>query len=335
MADSTPESRTVTSADVARLAGVSRATVSFVLNDTKGARVSAATRERVLDAARRLGYVPHAAARSLRAGRSNLVLIPASVSAMGRLASEWIDDLHEALHRRGYVTVLHAGRFGDPAEAARAWAELRPVAVLALDGDRYTAPTADVLARAGVRAQLAFAARPVPGTYTIAFDHRDLGAAAVEHLIASGRTRIGVIMPKERGLAAFAEPRLAGAGEVAARHMATVVPVELAYAHEDAAALARRWAELGLDGVFAYNDEYAALLLHALRGQGIAVPGEVAVVGADDLVLAGLQDPPLTTVRIDMPSAEDIAARLEELVESGSAEPAPRIEVRLVRRGSA
>ncbi|WP_407840972.1 LacI family DNA-binding transcriptional regulator [Streptomyces sp. DSM 116496] len=62
MAKDTPVPASPTSADVARLAGVSRATVSFVLNDTQGHRVGEAARARVLDAARQLGYVPHAAA---------------------------------------------------------------------------------------------------------------------------------------------------------------------------------------------------------------------------------------------------------------------------------
>lgn len=110
----TPARTSLTSADVARLAGVSRATVSFVLNDTQGHRVSEATRARVLDAAKQLGYVPHAAARSLRAGRSNLVLMPSSISAVGRLVSDWVDDLHSELDRHGYTAVLHAGRFTDP-----------------------------------------------------------------------------------------------------------------------------------------------------------------------------------------------------------------------------
>src|SRR5881398_3527046 len=91
----------VTSADVARLAGVSRATVSFVLNNTQAHRVSDTTRARVLAAAQQLGYVPHAAARSLRAGRSNLILMPASVSAVGSLVSAWADDLQSELERHG------------------------------------------------------------------------------------------------------------------------------------------------------------------------------------------------------------------------------------------
>ncbi|MCX4985771.1 LacI family DNA-binding transcriptional regulator [Streptomyces sp. NBC_00572] len=322
----------ITSADVARLAGVSRATVSFVLNDTPGHRVSESTRARVLDAADRLGYVPHAAARSLRAGRSNLVLMPASISAIGRLVSDWVDDLHSELDRHGYTAVLHAGRFSDPVDAARAWAELRPAAVVALDGDRLTRQAAELLRRAGVRGVLAFASHPVPGVHTIGFDHAHIGATAAEHLIARGRTRIGVVMPQERGLGALARPRLAGAESVAARHMATVAPLELAYTRESATALARRWASLDLDSVFAYNDEYAALLLHALQAEGIAVPDEVAIVGSDDLVLSGLQQPALTTVRLDLASPAQIADALHELIETGSTAPLPAIEAVLVHR---
>ena len=64
----------VTSADVARESGVSRTTVSYVLNGTPGTSISDATRQRVLEAAARLGYAPSAAARTLRSGRSDLVL---------------------------------------------------------------------------------------------------------------------------------------------------------------------------------------------------------------------------------------------------------------------
>ncbi|MGW0395307.1 LacI family DNA-binding transcriptional regulator [Streptomyces sp. NPDC003042] len=332
MAKDTHAPASITSADVARLAGVSRATVSFVLNDTEGHRVSESTRARVLEAAERLGYVPHAAARSLRAGRSNLVLMPASVSAIGRLVSDWVDDLHSELDRHGYTAVLHAGRFTDPLDAARAWAELRPAAVVALDGDRFTTQAADLLRRAGVRGLLAFAAHPVTGVHTIGFDHADIGATAAEHLIARGRTRIGVVMPQERGLATLAEPRLAGAQSVAARHMATVTPVELSYTRESASALARRWPSLGLDAVFAYNDEYAALLLHALQAEGIVVPDDVALVGSDDLVLSALQRPPLTTVRLDLPPAARIADAVHELIATGTASPVPDVAAVLVHR---
>ncbi|MER7110309.1 LacI family DNA-binding transcriptional regulator [Streptomyces sp. NPDC000229] len=324
----------VTSADVARLAGVSRATVSFVLNNTQAHRVSDTTRARVLAAADQLGYVPHAAARSLRAGRSNLVLMPASVSAAGRLVSTWMDDLHGELERHGYTTVLHAGRFPDAMSAARAWAELRPAAVVALDGDSLTGRAVDVLRRAGVRGVLAFASGRVDGVHAVDFDHARIGALAAEHLVSRGRRSLGVIMPQERGLSTFARPRLAGAQGVASRSTATVTPVEMAYTHESAAELARQCGELGLDGVFAYNDEYAALLLHALRNRGVPVPEEVAVVGSDDLVLSALQQPPLTTVRLDLPTPASIADALHELVDRGVPPEVPGVEPVLVHRQS-
>ncbi|MCB5163956.1 LacI family transcriptional regulator [Streptomyces bambusae] len=324
----------VTSADVARLAGVSRATVSFVLNNTQAHRVSDATRARVLDAARQLDYVPHAAARSLRAGRSNLVLVPASVSAAGRLVSAWVDDLESELERHGYVLVLHAGRFPDPVRAARAWAELRPAAVVALDGDGLTGQAVEVLGRAGVRGVIAFGSREVAGAHLVGLDQTRVGALAAEHLVARGRRTLGVVMPQERGLATFARPRLAGAQGVAARSTATVTPVELSYSLESAAELAGRWRESGLDGVFAYNDEYAALLMHALRGAGLAVPEDVAVVGCDDLVLSGMQQPPLTSVRLDLPTPAEVADALHELVDGGTAPQVRGVTPVLVQRQS-
>ncbi len=130
-AHSSPASRSVpTSADVARLAGVSRATVSYVLNNTSAVRISEPTRRRVHEAAKELGYVPHAAARSLRAGHSRMVLMPAPSFPVGPLYSRFIGELQWALGRLDYTVVQYGsvGEYGD--EAARAWAELRPVAVL-------------------------------------------------------------------------------------------------------------------------------------------------------------------------------------------------------------
>ncbi len=149
-----PAPRSVpTSADVARLAGVSRATVSYVLNNTSAVRISEPTRRRVHEAAKELGYVPHAAARSLRAGHSRMVLMPAPTVPVGVLYSQFISELQWALGRLDYTVVQHGsvGLHGD--EAARAWAELRPVAVLVpgagLGPARRASPSSQALRRTG------------------------------------------------------------------------------------------------------------------------------------------------------------------------------------------
>ncbi|MEU9133140.1 LacI family DNA-binding transcriptional regulator [Kitasatospora sp. NPDC048540] len=324
----------ITSADVARAAGVSRATVSFVLNDTPGARVSETTRAKVLAVAQELGYVPHAAARSLRAGRSDLVVIPVSVSAIGRLFSDWLDEVETALGRLGYTVVLHADRTPGPVEAAQSWARLRPAAVVSVGDDRLTAEAAQVLARAGVRAVVASAATPVEGVFTLIGDHAEIGAAAVGHLVDRGRSRLGVVMPAERGLSAFAAPRLAGAQRVAEEHGVTVTQLPLRYTEDAAAAVAQLCRALELDGVFGYNDEYAALLGAALGDHGVAVPRDIALVGADDLVLARVVRPQLTSIGHLMPGADLLAETVDRLVREGTAPELPRVRFEVVVRQS-
>ncbi len=119
---------------MARLAGVSRATVSYVLNNTSAVRISEPTRRRVHEAAKELGYVPHAAARSLRAGHSRMVLIPTPNVPVGPLYNQFFNELQWALSRLEYTVVQYGDLSPHGDEAARAWAELRPVAVLVPGG---------------------------------------------------------------------------------------------------------------------------------------------------------------------------------------------------------
>ncbi|MFI9650419.1 LacI family DNA-binding transcriptional regulator [Streptomyces sp. NPDC052040] len=302
-----------TSADVARLAGVSRATVSYVLNNTTAVRISEPTRRRVREAARELGYVPHAAARSLRAGHSRMVLMPAPTVPVGPLYSTFINELQWALGRLEYTVVQYGsvGLQGD--EAARAWAELRPVAVLVTGGGPGPQGVR-LLRRSGARAVLTLGPEHVEGAHALLLDHDGVGHSAGVHLLARGRRRIGVVVPREVGLAPYSEPRLAGVRRALHGTGATVTELPLAYEEEAAAGLAARWRSLGLDAVFAYNDEYAMLLMRALQDEGIAVPGETAVVGADDLMLGRLLRPRLSTVHIELPSGRELAELVDRVV---------------------
>ncbi|MFD7714011.1 LacI family DNA-binding transcriptional regulator [Streptomyces sp. NPDC059785] len=315
-----------TSADVARLAGVSRATVSYVLNNTSAVRISEPTRRRVHEAAEELGYVPHAAARSLRAGHSRMVLMPAPDVPVGPLYSQFLSELQWALGRLDYTVVQFGsvGVRGD--EAARAWAELRPVAVL-VPGSGLGPQGVSVLKRSGAKAVVTLGTESVEGAHALLMDHEGVGYGAGAHLFARGRRRIGVVVPEEPGLAAFSGPRLEGVRRSVRRTDATVTELPLAYTESAAARLAARWRSLGLDAVFAYNDEYAMLLMRALQDEGVAVPAETAVIGADDLMLGRLLRPRLSTVHIELPAGRDLA----ELVDRAVREPAAAPETHKVQ----
>ncbi|MEU9220597.1 LacI family DNA-binding transcriptional regulator [Streptomyces sp. NPDC048376] len=309
-----------TSADVARLAGVSRATVSYVLNNADAVRISEPTRRRVREAARELGYVPHAAARSLRAGHSRMVLMPAPSFPAGPLYSRFLTDLQWALGRLDYTVVQYGtvGAHGD--EAARAWAELRPVAVL-VPGADLGPRGVEILKRSGARAVLTLGPEAVDGAHALLTDQKGVGRGATRHLYDRGRRGIGVVVPAERGLDVFSAPRLAGAREAVSGTDATVTELPLAYDERDAARLAARWRPLGLDAVFAYNDEYAMLLMRALQDEGLDIPGDAAVIGADDLMLGRLLRPRLSTVHLELPAGRDLAALVDRAVHDPGAAP--------------
>ncbi|QEV21568.1 LacI family DNA-binding transcriptional regulator [Streptomyces alboniger] len=320
-----PAKRSVpTSADVARLAGVSRATVSYVLNNAGTVRISEPTRRRVHEAARELGYVPHAAARSLRAGHSRMVLMPTSEIPMGPLFSRFFNELQWALSRLDYTVVQYASLGMTGEDAARAWAELRPVAVLAPDTSALGPHGVTVLKRSGAKAVFTLGPQRVEGAHALLMDGRRVGEAAARHLLARGRRRIGAVVPEEPGLDLFSRPRVEGLrAAVADAHIAgaSVTELPLAYEEGSAAGLAARWRSLGLEGVFAYNDEYAMLLMRALQDEGIAVPEEAAVIGSDDLMLGRLLRPRLSTVRIELPSGRGLAELVDRVVRDPGAEP--------------
>ncbi|MER6910288.1 LacI family DNA-binding transcriptional regulator [Streptomyces sp. NPDC000594] len=325
-----------TSADVARLAGVSRATVSYVLNNTASVRISEPTRRRVREAAEELGYVPHAAARSLRAGHTRMVLLPATAFPHGPQFHRFFHELQWALRRLDYTVVQYGSLGLDGDDAARAWAELRPVAVVSLGDVGLTAHGVDILKRSGAKAVISLAPRPVEGAHSLVMDQRGVGGCAVTHLVQRGKRSIGVVMPREPGLEHFAESRFEGAAGAATAAGARVEPLPLSYDEESAAGLAHRWRDLGLDAVYAYNDDYAMLLMRALQDEDIDIPGRTAVIGAEDLLLGRLLRPRLSTVHIDLVTGRFLAELVDQAVRDPDDRPRTRdlMGVRAVHRES-
>lgn len=301
---------------MARAAGVSQATVSYVLNDSPTARVSEQTRQRVRDAATRLGYVPDASARTLRTGHSGLVLVPLAPARTGRLVHDLLDEMGEELSARGYTLVQYGERHLKGVPAAKAWASLRPVAIL-VETSRLTKASVDLLKASGTRALIGFSAGPSPLVPSVVMDHEVIGACAAKHLLDRGRTRLGAIVPREEGIDSMGVGRWKGMR----LHAPDTERIDLAFSEDEAARIAAR-PDLP-DGIFAYNDEYAMLLISALQDAGVRVPQDVAVVGADDLTLASLMRPRLTSVHLDATATPGELVAIIDAIVRGEREAGP------------
>ena len=329
--------RQSTSADVARVAGVARSTVSYVLNNHPHQKISEATRQRVLAAAEQLDYRPSAAARALRRGRTDLVLCLLPDFPVGHTLGSFLPTLSTAFARDGFTFVVHPTTpHEQPLRAV--WQAIAPVAIVSLDAFA-AADLADVR-ELGVPVAEVVYQNLDSGVAGIILPNRLFGTVQAEHLIGAGHTRIGFAYPADERLHRFAEPRLAGV-RAACRAAGLVDPDvrTVALDADSAAAAVTAWtaAEPPVTAVCAYNDETAIGLLAAARALGVAVPAALAVIGVDDIPTAVFADPPLTTVRADF---SDYADRLAALVVSATngvpaSVSAPVESVELIRRHSA
>ncbi|SFA83758.1 LacI family DNA-binding transcriptional regulator [Cellulomonas marina] len=326
----------VTSADVARASGVSRTTVSYVLNGTPGTTISAATRARVLEAAERLGYAPSAAARTLRRGRSDLVVVVLPHWPIGPVVDALLDRLTTDLAERGLSVLVHHGRGRRP--LADLWRHVSPRAVVGLAP--FDPAELDAMRRAGITPVGALVGRdgrdPAPDPAAYAGAQEGIGRLQAEHLLGRGRSRLAYAAPADERLAGFAAQRLAGVrAACAAAGAAHPLVAEVPPDPDAAAEVCRVWAAAGVDGVLAYNDEVALAVLAGLRAVGARVPEDVAVVGVDDEPAARLAVPPLSTVQQEIEvEADHLAAVTLATLDGRAVPPHPPTSVRLVVRGS-
>ena len=289
--------RAPTSADVARLARVSRSTVSLVVNDVPNSRIAQPTRERVLAAVQELGYAPDVSARRLRAGTSRLVLMPLPQLPLGPAIDTTIEHLSEKLRASGLTLLVHGDRRATGTAAARMWAELRPAAVL-VSADRCTKSSVALLRRAGTEV-LMISGRPTSWADTLEFDQGRVGAEAAAHLLAVGHRRLAAIVPTGP-LEGLGRARAEGLGNAARTVGASSEEITMEATLQSAAAVASAVRRPGgPTAVFTYNDEYGALLHRALGDQGAVMPDEIALVGADNLPIATFLRPALTSVALD------------------------------------
>jgi DNA-binding LacI/PurR family transcriptional regulator len=309
--------------DVAALAGVSVRTVSNVVN--RFPHVAPDTRARVEQALEQLNYRPNLAARNLRRGRSGLIglVVPEIDSPY---FSELAGHLVRAAEERSW-TVLVDQTGGDP---ARERAFLEGAAAGFVDGlvfSPWGLGAADLRRRAEDVPLVLLGERAGEGVaHHVAIDNVAAAGEATEHLVALGRRRIAAIGVQPHLTNETARLRLEGYRTClrSAAHPwdeRLEVPVTALHRADGAAAMGRL---LSLpdrpDAVFCFNDQLALGAIRAARDAGLDIPGDLAVVGFDDIEDGRYAYPSLTTVA---PDKRAIAARaLNCLAERLDGEPA-------------
>ena len=307
--------RPATASDVAARAGVSRATVSHILNGRE-ARFPEETRQRVRVAAADLDYRPWPAGRSLVRGRTDTIVVLMPNTTIGANVQEAVENL--AAGTVGTNVVLRFAD-GDPDATVAALLELRPFAVVDLGS----------LSREG-RARLA-----AQGVLTVPDMDRpfvaqgrdvDEGIAELQvgELCKRGPRRIVYVALADGRIDPFSPHRLAAIRRVCARRglpepQMVGVPVETG----GATAVLREVYEGEPVGIAAYNDLVALAALSAATRLGVDVPGHVSVVGMDRIDVGQLWSPRLTTVDVDMRSLMDATVNELNAAINGTERPAP------------
>lgn len=288
--------------DVAKLAGVSTATVSRAFNEPD--RVSAAVRERVSAAARTLNWIPNAAGRALASTRTHIAgaIIP---TLDEQVFASQIGGMQAVLAERGITLFLGCANYNPRQALAQVHAMLgRGVEALAIVGERHPPALHDVLEHAGVPYVLTYAYRPESPYPCIGFDNHAAFVVLTEHLLALGHRRIALLIQplayNDRAVA-----RVAGVHTALTRHGLGIAPghyVEAAGSIESGRASLRTIWQAGTErptAIMCGNDQLALGIMLEAAALGIAVPGTLSVTGFDDVAMARQMNPALTTMALD------------------------------------
>jgi DNA-binding LacI/PurR family transcriptional regulator len=305
---------TVSIKDIAKAAGVSHSTVSRALSDSP--LISTKTKEYLQQLAREMGYSPHAQARSLVMGRTQTIGVVVTTITDPFIA-EIVQGIEDTAHSHGY-SVLLASSNSEP-ERELAAVELfhsKRVDGVIVTSSRVGALYQEHLGRLGVPVVLVNSHNEQSGPYTfsITVNNRHGAYLATQHLVELGHHRIAYITGPEAHsddldrMAGYRDaldeaglsfdPHLVVPGTGRASGGERALPVLLCLAEPPTA-------------VFCYNDMTAIGVLRAARQTGVTVPGDLAVVGFDDIPLASYVYPSLTTVA--QPTA-DMGQKAMEMV---------------------
>ena len=315
----------VTIADIARVCGVSKMTVSNVLNGRDG-RVSAATRTRVLEGAAELYYQPSAAARSLSVARSEIISLVYYAAAEGDLGlsnphdAMLLGEIERHVSAAGKHLMIHAATdAADTARRLRSWN---------VDGAVFLGVLADEVEQLRRHQDVPMVfidAYTDAEISTIGIDDAGGSYAATRHLLDMGHREIAFVGPGATS-AGVINARFTGFARALAEHDMSADPqrvvANLTFADADAAAEDLLSRSPRFTGAVVTADILAIGLIKAFARRGIRVPEDFSLVGFDDLPIADMVTPSLTTVRQDI--AEKARAAVELLMDQLDGRREPR-----------
>lgn len=310
--------------DVAADLGVSISTVSKALADSP--EISIATRKRVRDRSKELGYRPNGAARRLRTGRMQAIGL-LSHDAIGRQSLPVLLGAEEAFGLGQTAVLLSDGR-GDPVrvqQRIRTFLDHDVDGIIVLGGSTDEQPS---LGRLAVPTVYAYGASSDPSDYSIVPDERDGATTAVELLVSLGRRHIGHIT----GPASYAATRRRAA---AAERVLTHHGLTFAGGKPLSGEWTENWGRVAtevllrrspdVDAIFCGSDVIARGVLDSLHQRGRSVPDDVAIVGFDNWESwAADSSPSLTTVDMNLGLVGRLAA--EALLAAIQGEPRTGIQ---------
>ncbi|MFY0614151.1 MAG: LacI family DNA-binding transcriptional regulator [Hyphomicrobiaceae bacterium] len=323
--------------DVANRAGVSTATVSRALNEPH--KVKPATLESVRNAVDLLGYTPHFGGRALASNKSNTIgaLIPTMENA---IFARGLQALQETLAAAGVTLLIATSGYDPEREMQQIQALLgRGVDGLMLIGLSRPESTYALIERYDVPVVIAWSYKADSDHLCVGFDNRAAAAELANLVLDYGHKQVAMIAGLSRGNDR-ATDRVKGVRQALRRHDLKLAPdylVEAAYTLDDAAqAMATLMALKDRPtAIICGNDVLAAGAIMYAKRAGIAIPMDVSIVGFDDIDLASVTAPPLTTVHVPHRRMGQTAAELLLAIGAGAQDVASvKFEPELIKRAS-
>lgn len=304
-------------ADVAKRAGCSVSTASRVLNGNS--KVGVADQERVMAAARELAYIPNQSARSLRSTKSSLVgaIIPTLDYA---IYATMINAMQAELAEKGVSLIINTSGYDLDIELKQARLLVsRGVDYLVLVGSEHRPETIELLQQVKVPCVFTYTINSHSGAASIGFNNEQSGIKAGRFLLQLGHRKMAMIAGRSEGndrvkdrirgyLSALAEAGI---------DSSEVTIVESEYTLEGGRNAMRRLLQSQTvpTAVFCGSDILAAGALKYCKSKGISVPGDISIVGFDNLEIAELLEPELTTLEVP---AKDMGSLIAQMITSGA-----------------